>query len=306
MVEEVCKYYGVELMSNGRLREDKDDDAYFRRIYQGDNAPREQTKPDQITINTDAKQIIKDLFPNIPDNDLFQIIKTAFQLGDGKVGTAEEIPLVRRAQLSVVAHIRHTYTNYDKLLRQVPYSEARHRVENETLKKLLEFRGDNEDTKAMDDVLREVVVISDEEDTDDEVEETQLLESDNLRVQPVRPTVRSDRTYGGRPGSPIEIQSDEEPPRGYRYLPQVVRRAPIRDQPAAAVSRQQSRYAIWDQLRQEHRVSNVASQPARVVERILIEDSVLPRSQPQYVTREPLYATESAPRRMMDPPVSTD
>jgi hypothetical protein len=33
----------------------------------------------QITINTEARDVLKDLFPNIPDNDLNQIIKTAFQ-----------------------------------------------------------------------------------------------------------------------------------------------------------------------------------------------------------------------------------
>lgn len=33
----------------------------------------------QITINTEARDAIRDLFPNIPDGDLNQIIKTAFQ-----------------------------------------------------------------------------------------------------------------------------------------------------------------------------------------------------------------------------------
>lgn len=40
-------------------------------------------KPDseltQATINTEARDAIKDLFPNIPKKDLSQIIKTAFQ-----------------------------------------------------------------------------------------------------------------------------------------------------------------------------------------------------------------------------------
>lgn len=33
----------------------------------------------QTTINTEARDVIRDLFPNIPDNDINQIIKTAFQ-----------------------------------------------------------------------------------------------------------------------------------------------------------------------------------------------------------------------------------
>lgn len=33
----------------------------------------------QNTINTEARDAIKDLFPNIPEKDLNQIIKTAFR-----------------------------------------------------------------------------------------------------------------------------------------------------------------------------------------------------------------------------------
>lgn len=33
----------------------------------------------QVRLNTDARDAIRDLFPNIPDQDLNQIIKTAFQ-----------------------------------------------------------------------------------------------------------------------------------------------------------------------------------------------------------------------------------
>jgi len=33
----------------------------------------------QVSINTEARDAITDLFPNVPQADLFQIIKTAFQ-----------------------------------------------------------------------------------------------------------------------------------------------------------------------------------------------------------------------------------
>lgn len=46
----------------------------------GSEAGRRNTdSASQITINTEARDVLKDLFPNIPDNDLNQIIKTAFQ-----------------------------------------------------------------------------------------------------------------------------------------------------------------------------------------------------------------------------------
>jgi hypothetical protein len=44
-----------------------------------DTGPAETNSVSQITINTEARDVLKDLFPNIPDNDLNQIIKTAFQ-----------------------------------------------------------------------------------------------------------------------------------------------------------------------------------------------------------------------------------
>lgn len=75
--------------------------------------------------------------------------------------------LARRAQLAVVAHIRHTYTPYDYLLKAVNlnWNEARRLVENRTLDRLVSWRGDgDEDTSAMQDIIREVIVISDDDD----------------------------------------------------------------------------------------------------------------------------------------------
>lgn len=48
----------------------------------GDSRGREQRADSvvsQNTINMEARDAIKDLFPNIPEKDLNQIIKTAFQ-----------------------------------------------------------------------------------------------------------------------------------------------------------------------------------------------------------------------------------
>ena len=48
----------------------------------GESRGREQRADSVIsqnTINMEARDAIKDLFPNIPERDLNQIIKTAFQ-----------------------------------------------------------------------------------------------------------------------------------------------------------------------------------------------------------------------------------
>ena len=101
--------------------------------------------------------------------------------GKGLVGTVANLTLVRRAQLAVIAHIRHTYTDYDSLLKQVQYNEARRRVEKPCLDRLIQWRGDDDDAGDMDDVLREVIVIPD----DDEEEDIERGETkDSLRRRP--------------------------------------------------------------------------------------------------------------------------
>ncbi|MCJ1412307.1 hypothetical protein MMC19_006401 [Ptychographa xylographoides] len=119
----------------------------------------------QATIDTQAREAIKDLFPNIPPKDLHDIVTHAFEVGKSRVGTASELSLPRRVQLAVVAHIRHTYTDYDKLLKQIPYQAARALIEQPSLDKLAQWRGDDEDEPdAMEEILREVIVIDDDDE----------------------------------------------------------------------------------------------------------------------------------------------
>ena len=86
----------------------------------------------------------------------------------GKVGTAPDLPLARRVQLAVVAHIRHNYTDYDALLRRVSWPTARAMAEKPSLDKLAEWRADNEDhPNAVEEILREVIVIPDDDEDDE-------------------------------------------------------------------------------------------------------------------------------------------
>lgn len=85
----------------------------------------------------------------------------------------------------MIAHIRHNHTRYDKLLRETDWSTARATIEASCLEILVKWRGDEETGRdQMDEVLREVVVISDSEvsdseetdDTDDEMEEGEVTD----------------------------------------------------------------------------------------------------------------------------------
>ena len=197
------------------------------------------------------------MFPKIPDSDLYRIIKHAFQLVDARVGTAPELTLIRRAHLAVVAHIRHNYTSYDKLLRRVQYNEARHQVEKETLEKIVEWRGGEdmslEDTgHAANDLLKDVIVISDEEESEGEANDVQPLHQEQVRVEEL-PSAAHGRGYR-RSASPIpERQHDQ-----YQPYPRLVRT--YRPSDAEIAQRNQTRYAVWNQIRQDYR-TRIAQNP---------------------------------------------
>ena len=103
--------------------------------------------------------------------------------GKGLVGTAKDVTLVRRAQLAVIAHIRHVYTDYDRLLKRHPWPEARALVEQPTLDKLIQWRGDEDDANDMDDILREVIVIPDDDDEEEEEEEENMMHENSSSLR---------------------------------------------------------------------------------------------------------------------------
>ena len=91
--------------------------------------------------------------------------------GEPPVGLASHLTLSRRVQLAVLAHIRHTHTRYDQLLRETTYVNARKAVESLCLDYLVKWRGDEETGRdQLDEILCEVVVISDSESDEDDDE----------------------------------------------------------------------------------------------------------------------------------------
>lgn len=77
---------------------------------------------------------------------------------------AKDITLARRVQLAALAHIRHTHTRYDELLRESDWANARKAVEKPCLDIIVKWRGDEETGRdQLDEILREVIEISDTE-----------------------------------------------------------------------------------------------------------------------------------------------
>lgn len=83
---------------------------------------------------------------------------------------AKDITLARRVQLAALAHIRHTHTRYDELLKESDWANARKAVEKPCLDIIVKWRGDEETGRdQLDEILREVIEISDTEtDSEDE------------------------------------------------------------------------------------------------------------------------------------------
>ncbi|RKF56812.1 hypothetical protein OnM2_078025 [Erysiphe neolycopersici] len=138
----------------------------------------------QEEINKQADAAIRDLFPKIPNTDRQLIIEHSFKKGalyqgEPTVGTQSNIPLSRRVQLAVLAHIRHTHTRYDKLLRETSWINARKAVEPVCLDVILKWRGNEENGRdQMDEILREVVIITDSESDDEDDQSTSKNSSD--------------------------------------------------------------------------------------------------------------------------------
>ncbi|KAH8687832.1 hypothetical protein BGZ60DRAFT_394599 [Tricladium varicosporioides] len=190
----------------------------------------------QEEINKQADAAIRDLFPRIPNTDRTMIIEHAFRKGaqfhgEPTVGLQADLPLSRRVQLAVLAHIRHTHTRYDKLLRETTWMNARKAVEPVCLDVLVKWRGDEETGRdQMDEILREVVIITDSEDSDDSDSEDDSsseegeVTSPSSTEAPSQPNSRN-QSRPAQPNARLQVQPLAIP------LP-----TPNREEPAGAIS----------------------------------------------------------------------
>jgi hypothetical protein len=160
----------------------------------------------------------------------------------------------------VVAHIRHLYTDYDRLLKQKSFHEARSEVEQVTLTKLIAWRGDDENGQTvLEDVFREVIVISDDDDSETEDEgpvpavtngqSVEILSSSQRQEIQTQPISAVNVTVQ----DPLREPSEEAPP-GFR----IVTRAPAQN----AINRRGfNRYQAWNRALNRYRAeANGAAQ----------------------------------------------
>ncbi|KAI4717512.1 hypothetical protein E4T48_06283 [Aureobasidium sp. EXF-10727] len=170
--DQACNFLGYREV-NGKLVRDTgfDTTSRFERTI-ARFAPRLDFNADNRTTeqSTKVKDYIRELFPKIPEADLEEIYKRAWEQGTTTVGNAADLSLSRQVQLATIARIRHTYTDYDKLLKLVSWKEARQIVEPMSLTKLIEWRGEHDDTEDFEEILRETIVIDDDDEELDDAE----------------------------------------------------------------------------------------------------------------------------------------
>ncbi|KFH44688.1 hypothetical protein ACRE_045580 [Hapsidospora chrysogenum ATCC 11550] len=154
------------------------------------NGEPEPLPSSQAEYTAQANNTILDLFPRIPHTDRQSILVQSFNLSSinqrpKPVGLCTDMPLSRRVQLAVLAHIRHNHTRYDELLKETSWQNARKVVEALCLDILVKWRGDEETGRdQLDEILREVVVISDSdsEESGDESGDTADSSNDAMDV----------------------------------------------------------------------------------------------------------------------------
>lgn len=152
----------------------------------------------------------------------------------------------------MVAHVRHVYTNYDRLLRTTSFHEARTTVEHSTLAKVIEWRGDDENGQTvLEDVFREVIVISDDEDSESEEDAASTASHPNSSVVEILPTeartheIRT-QPINTKPGQGYPRDLSEEAPPGFRFVTRVPANNSIN-------RRGFSRYQAWNRAIKEYR-----------------------------------------------------
>ncbi|KAI2463830.1 hypothetical protein F4781DRAFT_104596 [Annulohypoxylon bovei var. microspora] len=93
-------------------------------------------------METDFTKSILSQFPQIPTAEVPDIVKQAMKKHSGRVGRTGMLDIVEKVQLGVRAHIRHKYTDYEKLLNNnVSRDEARAQIHEKVDKIVLEWGG---------------------------------------------------------------------------------------------------------------------------------------------------------------------
>lgn len=149
------------------------------------------------------------------------------------------------------------YTDYDTLLKKTSFQEARRQVEEATLEKLVQWRGDDENgSSELEDVFREVIVIDDEDD--DEPDEDQEKKSTSTDRESSVEVVSASAAADHLETRPINMQSAQEDDKdaseeeAHQRI-SVVQGPMTRSEDPKVDRRGFSRYRAWDRAMNRYR-----------------------------------------------------
>jgi hypothetical protein len=93
-------------------------------------------KKDDADVANAAAEITKQ-FPKIPDSEKEAVLKHGFKKHSGRVGRTSNLSLSQKVLFAISAHVRHTHTEYDALLRsrRIRSEKARKDARKATRKK---------------------------------------------------------------------------------------------------------------------------------------------------------------------------
>jgi hypothetical protein len=188
----------------------------------------------------------------------------------------------------VLAHIRHNHTRYDQLLRETAYVYARKAVESLCLDILVKWRGDEETGRdQLDEILCEVIVISDSEsdESDDDEDEDESSATSSAEESPVDRVMRDEAPARATapPADPLSTQGATDNVRVERlpranHAPQKVKKTSRKDrrnaklaqrnfsryqaQAAREEAAQAARYQAWHKALDRQRQGNDGPTPS--------------------------------------------
>lgn len=171
-------------------------------------------------------------------------------------------------QLAVLAHIRHVHTRYDDLLKETSWQNARKVVEALCLDTLVKWRGDEETGRdQLDEILREVVVISDSEAEDSDAESTDDTSVEEVAASPelANEPMLSRISY---PVSVARVSRPALPVPEQRPLPlPMISTVPATGEPSTVLRRERNnqrgfkRYRAWEEAIRRHREREMQQTP---------------------------------------------
>lgn len=139
---------------------------------------------------------------------------------------AKDLTLARRVQLAALAYIRHTKTRYDELLKETDWANARKAVEKPCLDIIVKWRGDEETGRdQLDEILREVIEISDSEEDSEEDSSSPESETPRSTPQSVRAVSTAAPTSSRVSLLNAPVINSLATARGHRHTP--VQRVPL-------------------------------------------------------------------------------